>query len=534
MKERAMSEEKETPKRITRRGFVKGAAAVAGVGALASCAPAATPAPADTPVPCPTCPAAEECPECPPCTAPGVPETWDRGTDVVIVGAGGSGLAAAIEASGAGAEVIVLEKAPVIGGDTALNGGVMAGYETRLAKEKGIHVSLEQIKEFVASRLHMDGPVEPEIESIILERCGETIDWLATMGVAFKDEVVPHPQYSPVLPLIHWTDGGGKAYGEPLLAAAQERGAEVLLETRATALVADNSGRVIGVTAESNGDTIHIKARKATVLCSGGYGGSPKMVSLFVPGLAGVGSICAPSNTGDGLTMGADQGSLIVRMSFYPNVFPTVDVETGHLLMYDAMNQGGILLNEVAERFCNEDLPTYTELPVAMLKQIAQQEDRFVWMLMNDSPELQYTIEIFGPNLAKADTIEDLAGTAGLDPSKVKAAVDRYNQLCATGDDTDFGRMTEYLIPINTPPFYLAKVDCRTVTTGGGLKTDTEARVLRFTPVGNEDGVAEPIPGLYAAGSTVERNNIDGWTVSGVFTMGRIAGQNAAAEASWE
>jgi len=299
IKEEQMAKEKESPKKLSRREFVKGAAAVAGAGALVSCAPAATPAPAPT---------------CPPVA--GVPDTWDKEADVVVVGFGGAGGSAALEAHDAGAEVIILEKTPTPGGATSVCGGIIYAAGSSVQKAAGITDTPDEMYEYWMAA--GKGLNDPELDRILADRSAEMVEWLIEMGGVFKPERLyfsgaeADPEFAAITPpklrghyieavtptwpfppesdptRTYGPTAGGTGFFSLFWEGANARGIEVLLETPATALVTDPiTKEVLGVKAESQGNTLYIKARGAVVLAAGTFGMNKEMCKLYCPDAVG-------------------------------------------------------------------------------------------------------------------------------------------------------------------------------------------------------------------------------------------------------
>lgn len=461
-----------------------------------------------------------------------LPRRWDGETDVVVVGGGGAGLAAAIEAGKAGAKVILVEKTAGVGGDTFRNGGVMAGQGTRLTKAKGVDVTTEEVWKHFLSIEPAFGTLDPEVARIVAEKGGETIDWLEGLGVKFSDELVADPNYAPKLRIFHQVIGGGRGYAEPLVGAAKAVGVQVLTETRAAKLIIDGERRVVGVTVNAKDKVRHIKVRKAVVLTTGGYGANGAMLELFNPAIRGVGFVCSSESVGDGLVMAMEAGAATIRTSQGPIMYPTVEVEANNIFQWHTMQGGGIAVGEDGSRFVSEDtLYMSGELTKAIIAQIGKQRASQIWMIVNDGPHLKHALEVHPVGLAKADTIEALAQRTGLNPTSLRTTVDRYNRFCAEQKDADFGRKG-YLIPLDKGPFYAGRVRPGVVMTTGGIKIDANCRVLTFKSVGDPGEQRRAIPGLYAAGQVAEWSGVGGWTVSSAFTMGRIAGRQAAVQQS--
>ncbi|MDR1183394.1 MAG: FAD-dependent oxidoreductase [Coriobacteriales bacterium] len=499
---------------ITRRNFAKGAAFGA-IGAsmgglLAGCGPT------------------QQTTSNGPGVLNGAEVTWDKETDIVVVGAGGAGAAAIYTAREAGAEVILVDKMTEIGGSTVLNDGIFGGHEDRMSKELGLAVTTEDVYEWFLVAPNIMGPRDNDILRIVAEQSSETIDWLLDLGVVFKDEVADDPLYTP-LPVLHRVEGGGKNMKEPLEQFFANSGAEILMNTRAMRLITNPEGRVIGITAEAESGTINIKAKQAVILTTGGYTVNEDMVGIYNFSAKGLVPTCAPSCTGDGIIMATELGAITARTGFTPYIGGPSDAMTNAMFEYQAVFEGGIVVDENAKRFLNEDL-TYNDgkLTAALLPQIDKQEKPYVWAIMLESEVVHYSEEAHGTQFDSADTIEELAAKVELDPAALRQTVDAYNSYCAAQNDPDFG--SEYLIALDHGPYYGLRIHCSAYLTTGGLKTDTGAHVLAFNGVGEGDSTIRTIPGLYAAGEVCEVNSAPGWGLNSMMVMARIAGTNAAGE----
>ena len=557
-KEEEMAEEKEAPRKLSRRDFVKGAAVggagVAAAGVLASCAPAATPAPAETAVPCPTCPPAEECAPCP---TPWLPETWDMETDVVVAGSG-AGLLAAIEAADAGSEVILLEKAPVLGGESAVCIAWITANSTKAQERAGVTDSpeahWEKWKEINAASLPL---ANLELNRLYIDKVGEAVDRLEELGMTF----VLKQCFVHEVPRTHLYQPDAGAWATVLGAAATERGVQILTETPAVELIADPERVVLGIKAtDSTGATLAIKARKGVVLAAGDISSSTELKSKYVPAeqaeIAGL-----VDNTGDGLIMaqaiGADTSGLFAFayvMILTAGLSPTAD-----LLM-----KGAIYVNKDGERFVDELSPgaamATVEQPggnvfVVFGKEVAD----FTHTTGTNSEDVanyfagrSFDISLISGVghgyledyqerglIMEADTIEALADEAGIDPENLKATIDKWNAYVAAKEDEEFGRNLGIETPhgmtaaMKTPPFYAIGPGrvVSLIADGPALVVDSNMQVL--------DVHGEVIPRLYAAGAGQAggtRIYCGGHGHHMAFTSvsGMIAGQSAAAEEAWE
>jgi succinate dehydrogenase/fumarate reductase flavoprotein subunit len=335
MKENEMSEEKELPKKLTRKDFVKGAAAVAGIGALAGCAPAATPAPAESAEPCPTCPPAEECPPCE-AAAPWLPDAWDEEVDVVVVGAGFAAQATAITAHDAGVSVLMLEKAPeeFQGGNSRVCGQGFLSPSPDIWED--YYKYLEAATEGQGFPVSPDKDFSDKTLKFYTEESAKNVEWFESLGATVIDDTVafggmigsalwipfyPHfPGADAIASEPGWYRVGGDYDGPGgnwyfLEDQVLERGIKKLFESPAKRLIQDPMTReVLGVVAESGGKEIYVKAKRAVAVCSGGWEYNQQMVRDFqgIPVLYSVGS---PYNTGETIKMCWAAGADIRNMS---------------------------------------------------------------------------------------------------------------------------------------------------------------------------------------------------------------------------
>jgi succinate dehydrogenase/fumarate reductase flavoprotein subunit len=335
--ETTMSSTEKEQKRITRREFVKGAAVgaagVAAAGALASCAQQATPCP--TPVPCPTeapCPTAAPCPTVAP-SAAGVPETWDKETDVVVAGTGGTGLAAAIEAKTAGADVLVLEKNDWIGGLFIASGGhAIIGGPNLVFSQEGIEDDLESWYEDELKCCEYRGV--PELIRTYVEKGPEFMLWMEQLG--FKWQVGGRRQACPGHrvnrsqwpgPSPNYPATFGHSWITVLEREVERLGVPILLEHRLTRIYRpDRNGPVVGVKVDTPEGTINIKARKGVILCTGTWTDNYRMAQAWDPRIVGpdcYGDGGIPSegtllvdSAGDGHLAAAEIGAGFSDMSF--------------------------------------------------------------------------------------------------------------------------------------------------------------------------------------------------------------------------
>lgn len=495
--------------RITRRSFLgMAAASTAGIAAasmLGGCSPKEQ---------------GEEAPS----------EEWNETVDVVVIGSGGGGYSAALEAANAGSSVIVLEKAEKTGGDSSLCDGILGGWGTRLAKAQGIELAADEVYAWFMAHPEWHGPLDPDVARVLADKCGETIDWLEDQGVPFEEKVGPKYSYTD-LPAIHQVEGKGAAMMKVLQENAEKAGVQTILKTRATNLVVDETGRVIGVNAMQGKKSFRVKANKGVVLASGAHTANQPLLVALNPENKSLQPSSNPNSTGDGLAMASELGVQTCRTSYFPllNNMAGLDTETPGLLDYTERLQG-VLLDETGARFCNEAMEYLSfDVPKAVLRKQNAQDGKEVVVLIGTTPTLDQVQSKRPLKWPTGDSVEDVATQIGLDPAQATATVDRYNEFCATGVDADFGRSGENLVTL-TAPFYAAHVTVTSSIPVGGIKITPGAHVVRIKNPVEEDVPTETVPGLFAAGVVCEWNCAAGWTVLSAMTMGRIAGQNVAKE----
>lgn len=452
--------------------------------------------------------------------------SWAQEADVLVVGAGGGGYAAAIEAANAGASVLLLEKGSTPGGDSILCDGILGAAGSRLAKAQGVEATADDVYAWFMGHPDWYGPKDPEVARVLADKGGETIDWLEDLGTPFEQEVAPRFGYTE-LPVIHQVEGKGAAMVQVLIEAAEKAGVQTLTDTRATRLITDDAGRVIGVEVQQKSDTQRIKANKGVVMTTGSFAGNPGMLATMNAECANLLPGSHPGATGDGLVMAMNAGAYVSRATDLPLMSSLAGLESKSIVN---LNYGerlhGLWLDANGERFFDEETPYENPHGHRAILRKQNEQGRPVVVLLPTTPELEAVLAQRPLAWATGETVEDVAAQVGLDPAKVKATVDRYNGFCEAGRDDDFGRPAEFLIPM-TGPFYAANVMVSTSVTMGGFKTNAEGQALRLLGM-DAATPTEPIPGLYAAGVCCEWNCAAGATVLSAMTLGRIAGKAAA------
>lgn len=531
---------------------------------------------------------------------------WDRVVDVVVVGSGGAALTAATLASDGGAEVLVLEKADMLGGTTAVSGGAAWLPNNHVLREAGIDDSREAALAYL-ERVTAGRAPDPELLEVFVDAAPEVLRYLED-HTPLRTHVSPLPDYySPwgfpgqlarpgraVEPnpypvgteLPEWKDRlvsrgtlmslgaattltedflprtpeleaelarreaedirpKGAALIAMLFKGLLERGVEALLETPAREIVVDDGGEVVGIVAEHEGRELRVGARKGVVLACGGFEWNPELVRGHIG--YDVQPLSPPNNTGDGLAMAMDAGAKLANMTSYwgtPVMFDPEISRDGALVPQFEWGRGApssIVVNRHGKRFANEALP-YNDFPKAFGAfdpTEAEFPNAVAFLVFDQAVRDRQRILSMHPGqpdpawVQKADTIGELAEKVGIDRAGLEAAVARYNEHAANGEDPDFLRHQRGLMapgqvaPIVEAPFYAVQIHAGTLGTNGGPQLDRNGQVRK-----RDGGV---VGGLYAAGNTAA--NVFGWaypsgggTIGNGMVFGYLAGKHVAAQ----
>lgn len=452
-------------------------------------------------------------------------ETIEKTVDVVVLGAGGAGVAAAIEAYDAGASVALLEKMPQIGGTTATSQGMIGAYESKFTQALDVHYTFEEMYGNLMSNASYR--LDPELTRVTIEKSGETIDWMADrLGMNFYDVIVG---YGP-LQMMHLVEGAGGAMKTAMETALAGSGVELMLDTRATEILMNEDGSVGGVKAACGADTVIVHA-KAVVVATGGYANNPELTARLDPEKAGTWGIGFPGATGDGLIMASNVGAALTHTGDMMCVLKDYEIMSEHEGTSATANVSSfisrdntVLLAANGKRFVNEkDIGYMTQkLNSPVFDQMHRDGLGYVWAI-SDKASLEEKGVKRGLDMEfiTADTFEELAEKMGLDAATVAETLTNYNAYCETGHDPEFGRLL--LAKLEAPYCAVKVVPCEIITYGG-IARNVNAEVIRA------DGTV--IPGLYTAGEASANSAYMGFTLTNAYGWGRIAGAGAAAFAA--
>ena len=439
-------------------------------------------------------------------------------TEIVIIGAGGAGMAAAIMAHQAGVDFVILEKMPYVGGNTTKATGGMNAAETHYQKEQGIEDSVELFASDTMKGGHDLN--DPALVQTLAEKSAGAIEWLDSIGaelpkISFSGGASTNRIHAPA---------DGSAVGNFLVdrfsAKLAELGVQVMLNTKATELIMED-GKIAGVKAEGADANYTIRA-KAVILATGGFGANLDMIAGFRPDLQGTVTTNAPGATGDGIVMAQAVGADLVDIEQI-QLHPTVEQTTSMLITESVRGDGAILVNQGGERFTNE-LLTRDAVSAAELAQ----EGQYAYIIFDQHlRDNLKAIEKYVTNglTVQDDTIEGLAEKLAIPPETLAKTLADWNAAVAAREDKLFGRTTGMDNDLSTPPYYAIKIAPGIHHTMGGVKIDTSAEVI--------DTEGKVIPGLFAAGEVTGGvhggNRLGGNAVADIVIYGRIAAESAVA-----
>lgn len=491
-------------------------------------------------------------------------------TDIVIVGAGGAGMTAAIAAANEGKNVVIVESQAMVGGNSVRSTGGMnaaktpAQDENEFAESAGVEKTLEtaasewagneaitaladtvagQWAEYQANPvgyfdsvelMELDtligghGTNDPALVEALCSNSADAIAWLSEQGIELTS--VSSFGGASVKRIHRPVDSEGKtisvgSYMIPLLQAkCEELGVEFIMNTTANEILTDANGAAVGIAAtDKNGAAVTVNA-KAVILATGGFGANLDMVVEYKPDLAGFMTTNAPGAQGQGIDMAVAIGAGTVDMDQI-QIHPTVEANTAALITEGLRGDGAILVNAEGNRFTDE-VGTRDVVSAAEIAQTGS----YSWLVIDQAmADASSVIQGYIKNgyTVTGETYEELAGAMGVDAAAFAATMDKWNAAVAAGVDEEFGR-TSFANPLDTAPYYAIKVTAGIHHTMGGLTINPQTQVLA--------GDGTVIDGLYAAGEVTGGvhggNRLGGNAVADFVVFGRIAGEQAAAYAA--
>jgi fumarate reductase flavoprotein subunit len=439
---------------------------------------------------------------------------FDEVYDIVVIGGGGSGLMATVQAARNGNSVAVLEKMPATGGSSAFAEG-NAAFESSEQKKRGIDVPKHEAFRRYIEYSHFRA--NPDVVGAFVENAATTIDKLKYEGVKYLAVKVTAVDQSDQLLTWHIPEGEIAKVCQLLEASARERGADVFLETSATKILMTD-GRVAGIEAQDSDGRLVWLGCHAVIIASGGFGANPEMrakYSRFDPDVAArIINIGATGNTGDGINMALEVGAESFGLGLLMLV-PAVRGKTITSHVFAAGLQPYLWVNRTGKRFIDEVVGlnfadagnVLAEQPEGVAYTVLDQStvDRLVnrgcdvglgeyvltgTKLTQLPEEIEQDVKE-GKIAFTAGTIERLGTAMGVDPAVFAATVATYNEACHAGKDTVLHK-AKYLLALERAPFYAIRMEPGVLVSIGGIKVNGNLQVIGQT--------GEPIPGLYAVG----------------------------------
>ena len=497
-------------------------------------------------------------------------ETVSYDADVVVIGAGGAGMTAAMTAADAGQKVVILESQAMVGGNSARATGGMnaaktvyqdenefdqaAGVEKTLATAAEKYADNETItalaktvsEQWAAYQANPTGYFDsvelmeldtmvggkgindPELVKTLCEGTADAIDWLDENGITLHN--VSSFGGASVKRIHRPVNEEGKvvsvgAYMIPLLQEnCEKRGIDIVLNTTVDTILTDANGAAVGVSGtDKDGNTVVVNA-KSVILATGGFGANLDMVTQYKPELAGFMTTNAAGAQGQGIEMATAIGAGTVDMDQI-QTHPTVEANTAALITEGLRGDGAILVNANGERFIDE-VGTRDVVSAAEIAQPGSYSWLIVDQAMADASSVIQGYIKKGYTKTGA-TYEELAKELDVDPAAFANTMETWNSYVEAKNDPDFGR-TSFANPLNNGPYYAIKVTAGVHHTMGGVTINSATEVLK------EDGTV--IPGLFAAGEVTGgvhgANRLGGTAVADFVVFGRIAGESAANYAS--
>lgn len=438
--------------------------------------------------------------------------------DIIIVGAGGAGMTAALEAKAKGMNPVIFEKMPAAGGNTMKSSSGMNASQTKFQKEQDIQDSNDLFFEETLKGGH--GTNDKEMLRYFVDNSASAIDWLDSIGIRLNNLTITGGMKEK---RTHRPEDGS-AVGQYLVSGlvknVQSKGIPLFANAKVTEIT-EKDGKVNGVKVlfyEKDEKNI---AANAVVVTTGGYGANMDMISSVRPDLKGLVTTNQEGSTGDGITMIEKLGGVTVDMDQI-QVHPTVQQEKSYLIGEAVRGEGAILVSKDGKRFTNE-LDTRDNVTAAINKLA----DKAAYLVFDSGVKSrakaiqQYEKMGF---VIQGETVEALAKEMGVPADQLKATLDAWNGAVKNKKDAEFDRTTGMDNELSAGPFYAIKIAPGIHYTMGGVKVNTNTEVV------TKDG--KSIPGLFAAGEVIGglhgQNRIGGNSVADIIIFGRQAGIKSA------
>jgi len=478
-------------------------------------------------------------------------------TDVIVIGSGASGLAAAVTAAEAGARVIVFEKERSLGGTSNFFNGMFA-VESEMQRERYITYSRDEAFKRIMEYSHWRA--NARLVRAFVDESGSTISWLREKGVEFLDATINMPDAPRT---YHVVKGQGAAVVKALAESAKEKGVDLrlaipvkkILKQASPGMAPSGGDRISGVVVEQDGVDIQV-ASKVVIVASGGYANNKEWIKKYSGfdlevNVMPVGNV---DKMGDGIRMAWEVGAAEEGMGLL-ELFRVGPIGPDHPMKNQiefVAGQPDLWVNSKGERFCDEGIAFYD---TSVGNANARYKEGYTYSIFDDSiiqrllekgidrgiamenppgtrpvdihKELNIAFEKKSADIFVADSVEELAKKIGITPAVLKATVEEYNGFCEKGHDDLFAKDPKYLRPLKGPKFYAVKARTIFLGTLGGIKINHKMEVV--------DKKGKVIPGLYAGGfdaggmwgDSYSIRDSSGASAGFAVNSGRIAGRNA-------
>lgn len=439
--------------------------------------------------------------------------------DIIIVGAGGAGMTAAIEAKEKGMNPVIFEKMPVAGGNTLKSSSGMNASETTFQKEEGIEDSNDKFYEETLEGGH--GTNDKELLRYFVDNSAAAIDWLDSIDIKLNNLTITGGMSEK---RTHRPEDGsaiGEYLVDGLFQNVKKNDIPLFVNADVTK-INEKDGTVTGVSVTFNDETTKDITSKAVIVTTGGYGANSDIIEKYRPDLKGYVTTNQSGSTGDGIKMIEEVGGTTVDMDQI-QIHPTVQQDKGVLIGEVVRGEGGILVSQEGTRFVNE-LDTRDKVSAA----ITALPEKSAYLIFDSGvKERAKAIEFYEQQgyVVEGKSIEALAEELDMPAENLEETLKTWNASVEAQDDTEFSRTTGMDNDLSKAPYYAIKIAPGIHYTMGGVKINKETQVL------DKDGKA--ITGLYAAGEVTGglhgENRIGGNSVGEIIVFGRQAGVQSAA-----
>ncbi len=468
-----------------------------------------------------------------------------QGSQLVIIGGGGAGLAAAVEASEQGVlDITVIEKSPALGGTSLMAGGIFA-CESPVQERLGITSSRDQLFKKAMDWAHWSN-IRPDVLRAFINKSGGTIRWLEEKGLEF-DLITFYPGQMP--PVQHNPRGQGAALVRLLRSECEKRGVRILCRTAAKKIIRADNGTVTGIQFTSGGEETALSCH-SIIIATGGFSGNQELMRRYFPNLKDGLVLSGLPLNGDGIFLAEAAGAAIEDSATIIKEGPRCHIHQWPLLALER-NPVTLWVNRQGERFTDEstghhifesvnsimrqpEMTCFTLIDSSIRRFFEQNIRSLRNYPQDDSPQVIHDILEKGfrqgvsqDTVKIAGSWQEIASWTGVPHDALIETIARYNEFCRQGYDADFVKDRRYLLPLTEPPFYAIRDLSVRLDTIGGIRVDGKMRVL--------DRGSRAIPGLYAAGvvtsgweSEVYCSELSASAFGFAVNSGRIAAENCA------